>query len=421
MTAAPTHLAPADSQATPPWDALGAAPNSPLRAYIARRLFRHAVRHLPVRITLPGGVTLGAGGPDAPLMDILRPSAFFHRLGADAKIGFGESYMAGDWNSPRLADLLTPFAERMATLVPTPLQAFRRWVDAPKPGTAQNTAPNARQNISRHYDLSNDVFGTFLDETMTYSSALFRDSAEDLRTAQERKIDQILDLAGVRTGTRVLEIGTGWGGLALRAADRGAQVTSLTLSSEQQQLARERIAAAGHGDRVDVRLEDYRDAEGQYDAVVSVEMIEAVGSEYWPTYFATLDRLTAPGGRVGLQAITMPHDRMLATRRSHTWIHEYIFPGGELPSVESVEHAARDHTTLEITDRHAFGLSYADTLERWRETFVHRWDDVAALEFSERFRRMWEFYLAYSEAGFRSRYLDVWQFGFRKNREHAAH
>lgn len=397
-----------------PWDSIGPAPHSPVRARLAEQLFRYAVRNLPVRVALAGGERLGAGGPGAPLMRILDPAAFFHRLGADSKIGFGESFVAGEWDSPEPAELLTPFAERLANLVPAPLQGLRRWVDAPKPGAERNTTTGSRRNIERHYDLSNDVFAAFLDETMTYSSAMFTPGSDDLADAQRTKMDRVLDLAGVGAGTRLLEIGTGWGSLAIHAAERGAQVTTLTLSAEQKELAEKRIAAAGFTDRVDVQLRDYRHAEGGHDAIVSVEMIEAVGSEYWPEYFAALDRLLVPGGRIGLQAITMPHDRMLASRRSHTWIHKYIFPGGEIPSLQAIEGTVREHTGLRGTGRHSFGPDYAATLRTWRDAFQQRWDDIAALGFSERFRRTWEFYLAYSEAGFRAGYLDVWQLGFRK-------
>jgi cyclopropane-fatty-acyl-phospholipid synthase len=273
----------------------------------------------------------------------------------------------------------------------------------------------ARQNIHRHYDLSNDLFTAFLDETMTYSSGWFAPGSTDLVDAQHRKIDSILDLAGVRAGSRVLEIGTGWGELALQAAKRGAQVTSLTISVEQRNLAIRRIAEAGLADRVDVQLRDYRLADGQYDAVVSVEMIEAVGEEYWPTYFATIDRLLVPGGRVGLQAITMPHDRMLATRKSYTWIHKYIFPGGLCLSVPAIEQNVADHTNLHINQRHELGEHYATTLRLWRQRFLDAWPQINGHGFDDTFRRMWEFYLAYSEAGFRGRYLNVWQFVMTKS------
>ncbi|MGH3516313.1 MAG: class I SAM-dependent methyltransferase [Haloechinothrix sp.] len=400
--------------AVPAWDSVGPAPRSPLRARVAESLFRRAVRDLPVQVTLAGGERLGAGGPGSPLMRVLRPTEFFSRLGVDAKIGFGESYMAGDWTAPDLSDLLTPFAARMAKLVPAPLQVLRRWVDAGRPESERNSTTGSRRNVEHHYDLSNDVFALFLDETMTYSAGIFGSGNTDLTAAQEAKIDRALDVAGVRAGTRLLEIGTGWGALALRAAARGAQVTTLTLSREQGTLARQRIAAAGLAGRVEVRLSDYREAEGRFDAVVSVEMIEAVGSEYWPTYFGAIDRLLVPGGRSALQAITMPHDRMLATRNSHTWIHKYIFPGGELPSMRMIEQTVRAHTSLVVEDRYSFGAGYVQTLRCWRKRFLDRWTDVAALGFSEGFRRMWEFYLAYSEAGFRSGYLDVWQVGLRK-------
>ncbi|WP_086826160.1 cyclopropane-fatty-acyl-phospholipid synthase family protein [Allokutzneria sp. NRRL B-24872] len=395
------------------WPGLAAPPPSPLRAGIAERLFRHAVRTLPVQVHLPGGQVLGAGGPDSPVMRVLRPTTFFHRIGLDSKIGFGESYMAGDWTSTRLADLLTPFARRMATLVPKPLQAFRRVVDHEQPQEEHNTVDGARENIHRHYDLSNELFATFLDETMTYSAAWFTPGSTDLAQAQRRKIDGILDYAGVRGGTRMLEIGTGWGELAIRAAQRGAEVTSLTLSGEQKSLAEQRISSAGVNDKVEVQLRDYRHAEGRYDAIVSVEMIEAVGREYWPIYFGALDRLLVPGGRIGLQAITMPHDRMLATRSTYTWIHKYVFPGGLLPSLRAIEDNLAP-TSLRLVEQRSLGPHYAQTLREWQERFAERWKQVAELGFDSTFRRMWEFYLAYCEAGFRARYIDVWQLGITK-------
>jgi cyclopropane-fatty-acyl-phospholipid synthase len=249
---------------------------------------------------------------------------------------------------------------------------------------------------------------------MTYSSAWFAGPEQDLVDAQLRKIDGVLDFAGVGPGTHMLEIGTGWGALAIRAALRGAHVTTLTLSAEQKALAELRIQAAGVADRVRVLLRDYREEHGSYDAVVSVEMIEAVGKGYWPTYFATLDRLVRPGGRIGLQAITMPHDRMLASANAYTWMHKYVFPGGLIPSVEAIEDAVAQHTGLRVVRDRAFGQDYALTLRTWRRRFLERWQEVAALGFDETFRRMWEFYLAYSEAGFRAGYLDVHQFCLAK-------
>jgi cyclopropane-fatty-acyl-phospholipid synthase len=245
---------------------------------------------------------------------------------------------------------------------------------------------------------------------MTYSAALFEDESETLRDGQSRKINRLLSATDVTAGSRVLEIGTGWGELAICAARRGAHVTSVTLSTEQATLARKRVADAGLSSLVDIRVEDYRDVAGRYDAVLSVEMIEAVGERWWPTYFKALEARLAPSGRIGLQAILMADDRLQATKTSWTWIHKYIFPGGLIPSEESIAAVVRDHTDLRIEDRMLFGPSYARTLHLWRDAFTWQPERVATLGFDETFRRMWEFYLAYSEAGFRSGYLDVGQF-----------
>ena len=399
------------------WPGLATPPRIPLRARVAEAVFRSAVSSLPIRVVLPDGRVLGAGGKDAPAMHLVRPSAFFARLGADVKIGFGEAYMTGDWTTGAgtdLADLLSAFAARLTKLVHPALQKFRYLVERTQPAHEENSQQNSRSNISRHYDLSNELFTEFLDETMTYSSAWF-EHGDDLRSAQLRKIDGILDLARVRAGMRVLEIGSGWGALSIRAAaERGAHVTTLTLSSEQRKLAQERAADAGVADLVDVRLQDYRDVTGEFDAIVSVEMIEAVGEKYWPTYFSALDNHLRPGGRVGLQSITMPHDRLVATREAYTWIHKYVFPGGIIPSVESIEANLAQDTTLRAVERRSLGPDYARTLAHWRRTFLDRWEEVAALGFDETFRRMWEFYLGYCEAGFRVGYLDVHQFSLAR-------
>ncbi|WP_069173365.1 SAM-dependent methyltransferase [Streptomyces griseus] len=392
------------------WPDVVALPKaSRARTATAERLVRHALGRLPLRARLAGRAGIGLGGP---LMEVREPDAFFRRIGARGLIGFGESYMAGEWDSPDLVGVLTVLAGNAAELVPAPLQKLRALWAPRQPAVQVNSRENARGNISHHYDLSNDLFALFLDETLTYSSAVFRGFPADqelLPAAQHRKIDRLLDLAGVGPGTHLLEIGTGWGELAIRAASRGARVVSLTLSREQQELARGRIREAGHQDRVDVRLCDYRDATGTYDAVVSVEMIEAVGEEYWPVYFRTLERCLAPGGRIALQAITMPDDRLRASRTTYTWIQKYIFPGGLLPSTEAMERVTADGTGLRIRQRTGFGTHYAETLRLWRERFTDQGPQVEALGFDETFRRMWTFYLAYSEAGFRSGYLDVQQ------------
>ncbi|MHB9756826.1 class I SAM-dependent methyltransferase [Streptomyces sp. BYX5S] len=397
------------------WPDVAAVPAAfPPRTAVAAAVVRRALRQLPLRVRFADGTELGKGGP---VLDIRRPDAFHARIGRHGLIGFGESYMAGEWDAPDLVAALTVLAAHASELVPAPLQRLRGLWALRQPSARRNTPTGSRANISHHYDLSNDLFALFLDETLSYSSAVFRGfpaTWDLLADAQRRKIDRLLDLAEVREGSRVLEIGTGWGELAIRAAARGARVTSLTLSREQRELALERVAAAGLHDRVGVELCDYREARGSYDAVVSVEMIEAVGAEFWPVYFRTLDARLAPGGRAALQAITMPHDRMLASRSTYTWIQKYIFPGGLLPSVEAVAETVREHTGLTIARRDGYGAHYAETLRLWRERFTERADAVAGLEFDETFRRMWTFYLAYSEAGFRSGYLDVQQYLFTK-------
>jgi cyclopropane-fatty-acyl-phospholipid synthase len=400
------------------WPGVAEVQGSAARAEIARVLFRAAAARLPLRVRLPGGREFGAGSADSPVMVIHNPAAFYTRFGASGLIGFGESYMAGEWDCADLTGLITVFATHIGNLVPSPLQKLRRLAVRRHPETDEQTRDGARRNISRHYDLSNDFFALFLDETMTYSSALFETTADGapaateagLAQAQRRKIDRLLDEARVGPGTRLLEIGTGWGELAIRAGQRGANVRTVTISTQQRELAARRVADANLAARVSVELRDYRDIEGEFDAICSVEMIEAVGERYWDTYFTQLDRLLAPGGRVGLQAITMPHDSMLASKNTYTWIHKYIFPGGLIPSVTAIEDNLARHTRLRVAGRHDFGAHYARTLGIWRDRFLARRSEVTALDFDEVFIRMWQFYLCYSAAGFRSGYLDVSQF-----------
>ncbi|MCH1867965.1 cyclopropane-fatty-acyl-phospholipid synthase family protein [Nocardioides sp. CFH 31398] len=424
-----------DPHTWPGLDRVPSGPRTRVSALVAKRLFAAAISRLPV--TVHGadgpGSTLGLGGPE---MTIHRPDEFFARFGRDALIGFGEAYLTGAWDEGPSGDLggfLAVLSAEMPRLVPEPLQKLRAAVVRRPPALHRNTEKQTRGNIAHHYDLSNDLFATFLDPTLSYSSALFearldavRDTVgpflqaappvpgADLEAAQARKIERLLDQTGVGRGTRVLEIGTGWGELAIRAAARGATVHSVTLSSEQQALAQRRIDEAGHTEAVTVELCDYRAVQGTYDAVVSVEMIEAVGHEYWSTYFRTIDRVLAPGGRVGIQAITMPHDRMLATRRTYTWINKYIFPGGFLPSVQVLDEITRADTALRMTGRLSMGQHYAETLRQWDVTATAAAARIGALGFDETFRRMWHFYLEYSRAGFASAYLDVNQLLFTR-------
>ena len=391
------------------WPGLDVAPSgirTQISARVARRLFLGAVDRLDVTVHI-GDEAFGRGGP---AMTVHRPDELYARIGRDGLIGFGEAYLTEAWTAEDLTGFLTVLAAELADLIPRPLQRARALVQRRTPRAHRTTADRTRDLIAHHYDLSNDLFALFLDESLSYSSALFDgDLGEALLPAQHRKIDRLLDEAGVGAGTRVLEIGTGWGELAIRAAARGATVHTVTLSSEQLALARQRVAAAGLSDRVTIELCDYREVRGEYDAVLSVEMIEAVGHDYWPTYFRTIDRLLAPGGRAAIQAILMPHERMLATRGSFTWINKYVFPGGFLPSVEAIDEVTERHTSLRVTNRLAFGADYAETLRRWDEAFLAAEGQVRLLGFDETFVRMWHFYLCYSRAGFASGYLDVQQ------------
>lgn len=386
-----------------------------LRASIARQILRRIAPHVDVAIVLPNGDVLGPDKKDLPIMAI-KDDNFFVRLGEDLKIGLGESYMAGEWTaSPSLVEVFTPFAEKIDSIVPGWMRSMRKLIEPFQPAHEENDITGSQSNISRHYDLSNDMFALFLDETMSYSSANFAGQTpgfEGLAEAQIRKVEGILDFAGVTAGMRILEIGTGWGQLSIQAARRGAHVHSITLSKEQKELAEQRVAAAGYSDLVTIELRDYRDITDTYDAVVSVEMIEAVGEKYWPTYFGTIANHLRSGGRFGLQAITMPHDRMLASKHAYGWIHKYIFPGGLIPSLEAIDENTKNQ--FDLVDRRQMGLDYAHTLKLWREQFMRNSDKVRALGFDETFEKIWEYYLAYSEAGFRSHHLDVWQLGFVK-------
>jgi cyclopropane-fatty-acyl-phospholipid synthase len=399
------------------WPAMTDPKPSRTRARLAVTLLKRVVDHTGIRIELPDGTAWGA--PSAPTMRVLNADKFFTRLGRDGLIGFGESYMAGDWDSDELVAVLTPMARNMGTLVPPAAQWLRRWYNERHPLSEDNDKTGASRNIARHYDLSNEMFETFLDETMTYSSALFEGGNTDLKLAQDLKIQRILDAAGVTNDSSVLEIGTGWGELSLQAARRGAIVTTVTLSNEQAVLARQRVREANLSDRVNVRVQDYRDVEGRFDAIVSVEMIEAVGERWWPTYFKSLDDRLEPGGKVGLQAILMPHDRLMASKRSWTWIHKYIFPGGLLLSEQVIDQVCAQHTSLRVVDRLHMADSYAETLRIWRERFNADPARVDGLGFDATFRKMWTFYLAYCEAGFRSGYLNVAQLTMAREGAHA--
>jgi len=397
----------------------------PVRSMLAKALVRRAQHRLAMKVVSrgpeagdDGTVALGAA---VPTLYLRRPESFYRRLGADGMIGFGEAFQAGDWDSDDLGALLTVLVASVDRIVPPSLQRLRGHRAAPRrPRSEQQTVEGALSNARRHYALPDGLFRAFMDETMCYSSAIFPidgdgqvlADSESLATAQRRKIDRLLDLAAVGDGTRLLEIGTGWGELAVRAAQRGALVHTVTNLAEHAEMAGERISEAGLADRIRLQVADYRDVAAEpasFDVIVSVEMVEAVGRQYWPAYFQKLDSLLAPRGRVGLQTMTMPHDRMLRTSTTYTWTDKYVFPGGLLPSIEAIEQTLASVTALRITDRFSFGSHYAATLGVWRARFNQNWELVADLGFDEVFRRTWNFYLGMSEAGFAAGYLDVHQ------------
>ncbi|MES2186173.1 MAG: cyclopropane-fatty-acyl-phospholipid synthase family protein [Pseudomonadota bacterium] len=332
-------------------------------------------------------------------------------------IGFAESYIAGDWTTPNLAALL-----RL-------LVANRREVEEVVYGTwagrmfyrlrhllNRNSRSNSRKNVHAHYDLGNAFYGLWLDGTMNYSSALFDgDPAQSMEAAQDAKVRRALRMAQVQPGDRVLEIGCGWGALVEKAVTEfGASITGVTLSTEQLAFARRRVENLGAAARADLRLQDYRDvADGPYDAVCSIEMVEAVGQAYWPTYFATIARLLKPGGRACIQSIVIDDALFGRYVRSTDFIQQYIFPGGCLPSPHEFRKAAEE-AGLQVVDSFSFGGDYAETLRRWREQFTAARQQVLQLGFDERFLHIWEFYLAYCEAAFAEGNTDLVQYTLQK-------
>jgi cyclopropane-fatty-acyl-phospholipid synthase len=334
----------------------------------------------------------------------------FGRLIREGDLGFCEAYLDGWWTSPDLMGFMdfiqTPANSMLDTFPGFKLvQAFERlrhWLNA-------NSRKQARKNIAHHYDLGNDFYRLWLDDSMTYSSALYRSGQESLERAQEQKYAQLCDTMGAQPGDHVLEIGCGWGGFAEYAArERGLRVTCLTISKEQYAYAVDRIARAGLSDRVTFKLQDYRDETGTYDGIASIEMFEAVGEKYWPVYFDTLRERLKPGRRATLQIITVQDARFEIYRRSVDFIQKYIFPGGMLPSPTALR-CEVERAGLSVLGSVEFGQSYSQTLRRWFDTFNDRWDDVAALGFDDRFRRMWNLYLASCAGTFQGGNCDVTQ------------
>lgn len=324
------------------------------------------------------------------------------RILLHGETGAGEGYMDGHWSSPDLEALIELAALNRASLA-LASGWWRSLLEVPRKlahRARRNTTTQARRNIAAHYDLGNDFYRLWLDESMTYSSAVFESAEQSLEDAQRAKYRRIAEGAGLAAGMHVLEIGSGWGGFALHAAGEiGCLVTSITISREQHDLARARVAAAGLEHLVDIQLRDYREVEGQYDAVVSIEMLEAVGAEFYEAYFEAVDRALRPGGRFSLQVITFPDVAYESQRRGANWIQTYIFPGGLCPSLAVIEHSLH-RTNLLVRSAVDIGPSYARTLRAWRIRFLDQLDAVRAQGYDERFIRMWEYYLALCEAGF---------------------
>jgi cyclopropane-fatty-acyl-phospholipid synthase len=394
----------------------------PVVADAAERVLLAAASRIRVgelAITLPDGQRRVFGDASAEHRGeiVVHDRDALVRLLIDGETGAGEAYMDGQWSSPDLAALLLVAALNRQELALVggwwrmPTQALRIVAHRLR----RNTVRQARKNIAAHYDLSNELYRLFLDETLTYSSAVFAHPGQPLAEAQRTKYARIADLAGItEPGMRVLEIGSGWGSMAIYLAEeRGARVTTITISEEQARLARERVAAAGLTDRVSVELRDYREVGGEFDAIVSIEMLEAVGHEYFPAFFETCDRVLRRGGRIGLQSITYPDAQYEQQRRGANWIQKYIFPGGLLPSVAVIERATH-RTGLLLTGVTDIGPHYAPTLRAWRERFMSNLEAVRSLGFDERFVRMWEYYLALCEAGFAAGIFQDLQIGFVK-------
>jgi len=362
---------------------------------------------------MPDGRTFRREGPVPGPMGVIevRSPDLFARLVREGELGFCEAYLDGDWTTPDLQAFLdliqTPVNNVVGDGFPAMglvrgLERLRFWLQS-------NSRRQAKKNIAAHYDLGNDFYRLWLDDSMTYSSALFATGQESLERAQEAKYASIVDRMGVEPGDHVLEIGCGWGGFAeYAAARRGLRVTGLTISRAQHDFAIARMKNAGLADRVDIQLCDYRDATGRFDGIASIEMFEAVGERYWPAYFRALSDRLKPGRQAVLQVITIAEERFALYRRQVDFIQKYIFPGGMLPAPSALRREA-ERAGLAVAGSFEFGESYSQTLRRWRETFQARWDDIRGMGFDERFRRMWDFYLTSCAGAFHGGNCDVTQ------------
>ena len=382
----------------------------------ARTVFRllQQLRQGSLTISLPDGSVQTVGDGHGPHVSLhLHNWQPFQAALKSGDIGFAESYIAGDWSTSQLPALLRLLAANRQALDDV---IHGSWIGRLayrlRHLLNRNTRGNSRKNIHAHYDLGNDFYRLWLDGTMNYSSALFQGNLQqDMQQAQHAKVRRALHMAGVRRGHRVLEIGCGWGALAEKATQEfGAHLTGVTLSTEQLAWAQQRLASQGLAHQATLRLQDYRDIhDGPFDAICSIEMLEAVGQAYWPTYFQSLQRLLKPMGRACIQTIVIRDDLFDRYSRSTDFIQQYIFPGGCLPCPREFKRQAHS-AGLNVIDEFHFGPDYAETCRRWRADFLERKEDVLALGFDERFIRIWDFYLAYCEAGFEAGDIHVVQY-----------
>jgi len=381
--------------------------------------FAARIKRGTLDITLPDGRIMRMGGREpgpAAAMTVYN-YGFAYRLVNGGDIGIAEAYLNRDWDTPDLTQFLYLFCVNhdliQGMLADKPLvrlvQMIRHWFN-------RNTRRQAKKNIYAHYDIGNAFYSAWLDSSMTYSSALFEDDTADLTSAQKNKYRRLAEAIDLRPGQKLLEIGCGWGGFAEYVARTfGARVVGLTISREQRDFAQRRIHEAGLAEKVEIRLQDYRDERDQYDRIASIEMIEAVGEQFWPKYFSQIaDRLKA-GGLAGIQAITIQDSMFQSYRREVDFIQRYVFPGGMLPSPQVLKTLGERFGIPVIRER-IFGQDYAKTLATWRNNFRAAWPSLKPLGFDDRFQRLWEYYLAYCEAGFLSGNIDVRQVVFAKQR-----
>jgi cyclopropane-fatty-acyl-phospholipid synthase len=390
--------------------------NAPAAARTLMQLLQR-LRHGSLTLHLPDGSVQRFGSTDGPHASLRMANWNLCRaVLKSGDIGFAESFIAGDWTTPNLTALLGLMVANRREVEDI---IYGSWLGRlayrVRHLLNRNSKANSRKNIHAHYDLGNAFYELWLDGTMNYSSALFETPDQSMVDAQHAKVRRALRMAGVQPGDRVLEIGCGWGALAEKATTEfGASVTGVTLSTEQLAFAQRRMENLGVQDRADLRLQDYRDiADAPFDAICSIEMLEAVGREYWPTYFQSLSKLLKPGGRACIQSIVIDDALFERYIRSTDFIQQYIFPGGCLPCPRELR-AQAAKAGLEVVDEFAFGQDYARTLQLWREQFLHEQARVLQLGFDQRFMRIWEFYLAYCEAGFSDGCIDVVQITLRK-------